>query len=75
MTVSSVACIVTRLWAERPEDPNSMPRNGKRFISREALGPTKLSNILVQVALSLRVKRPGIESNHLPPYGFEIKGA
>jgi hypothetical protein len=41
--------------------------------SRTALGPTQPLIQWVQGALSLRVKRPGREADHLPPSITEVK--
>jgi hypothetical protein len=42
-------------------------------VSRTALAPTQLPIQWVPEALSLRVKRPGREADHLPPSGAEVK--
>jgi hypothetical protein len=44
-------------------------------VSRTALGPTRPPIKCVAGALSLEVKRPGREAEHLPPSGAEVKNA
>jgi hypothetical protein len=41
--------------------------------SRQALGPTQPSTQWIPGALSLGVKRPGREADHLPPSSAEVK--
>jgi hypothetical protein len=41
--------------------------------SRLALGPTQLPVQWLPGSLSLRVKRPGHEADHSPPYTVEVK--
>jgi hypothetical protein len=41
--------------------------------SKTAMGPTQLPIQLVQVALSLGVKRPESEADHSPPSSVEVK--
>jgi len=41
--------------------------------SRMALGPTQFPIDWVPGALSLGVKRPGHEADHLPPSGAKVK--
>jgi hypothetical protein len=43
--------------------------------SRPALGPTQHPMQWVPAALSLGVKRPGREADHLPPSSAEVKSA
>jgi hypothetical protein len=43
--------------------------------SRTALGPTQPPIQWVPRALSLGVKRPGREADHLPPSSVEVKNA
>jgi len=43
--------------------------------SRPALRPTQPPIKLVPAALSLGVKRPGREADHLPPFSVEIKNS
>jgi hypothetical protein len=42
-------------------------------VSRTALGPTRTPIQWVPGALSLGVKRPGIEADHSPPSSAEVK--
>jgi len=42
-------------------------------VSRPALGPTQPPTQWVPGVLSLRVKRPGCEADHLPPSSAEVK--
>jgi hypothetical protein len=62
-------------WTTRGR--NSSPRVVNNFhfymTSKPALGPTQLHIGWVTVALSLGVKRPGREADHLPPTSTEVK--
>jgi hypothetical protein len=47
----------------------------KPVMARPSLGPTKPPTQWVQGALPGRVKRPGREADHSPPYSPEVKNA
>jgi hypothetical protein len=69
--------IVTRLRAWRPAF-DSLHRRGRDFLlfataSRMTLGPTQPPIQWVPGALSLGVKRPRRETEHLPPSSAEVK--
>jgi hypothetical protein len=65
------------LYLGRPRDRSSSPGRVKNFVfsasSRPVLGPTQPPIQWVQWALSLEVKRPGREADHLPPTSAEVQ--
>jgi hypothetical protein len=65
------------LRAERPRGRSSSPGRLKNFLfstsSRPALRPTQPPIQCVPEALSLRVKWPGPEAEHLPPTSAVVK--
>jgi hypothetical protein len=65
------------LRAGRPRVQSSSPGKGKNFLpstsSRPVLGPTQPPVQWETRALSLGVKRPRREADHLPPSSTEVK--
>ena len=65
------------MWAGRPGNRGSIPGRGNRFsviyVFQRALGHTQPPVQRVPVVLSPGMKRLGSESNHLLPFGVEVK--
>jgi hypothetical protein len=66
--------IATGYWLDYR---GSIPDKGKIFLfsipSRLALGPTQPSRQRIPMAITPGVKRPGLESDRLPPCSAEVK--
>jgi hypothetical protein len=61
----------------KPENPGSILDGSEIFVStkvsRSALGPLRFLSQLNAGPLSLRVKQPGREAYHSPPFNAEVK--